>query len=74
MRISFKKLGLFLSNRGMSIYKLKADKVVGNATLDKIRKDSGDVSTKSIASICEYLGCQPGDIMECVSDNEEGNE
>ena len=50
----------------MSLYKLKSDKVVGTATLDKIRKGEGHIDTRSIESLCKYLNCQPGDIMEYV--------
>ena len=64
MPIIYKKLFALLEDRNMSIYKLKSDKVIGTATLDKIRKGDGHIDTRSIAAICEYLNCQPGDIME----------
>ena len=54
----------------MSIYKLKADKVVGTATLDKIRKGEGHIDTRSIERMCAYLHCQPGDLMEYVEDEQ----
>ena len=39
MAISFKKLLVLLNERQISLYHLKRDKVIGTATLDKIRKD-----------------------------------
>jgi DNA-binding Xre family transcriptional regulator len=58
-----------LKARNISIYRLKSDKVIGTATLDKIRKGEGHIDTRSIESLCRYLNCQPGDIMEYVEDN-----
>jgi len=66
MPITYTKLFALLKNQGMSLYKLKSDKVVGTATLDKIRKGEGHIDTRSIESLCKYLNCQPGDIMEYV--------
>ena len=69
LAISYNKLIELLKNRGISIYKLKTDKIIGTATLDKIRKGSGHIDTRSIDNICQYLKCQPGDIIECVPDD-----
>lgn len=68
MPIVFNKLLALLEERGISIYRLKTDKVIGTATIDKIRKNEGNLDTRSIAAICEYLNCQPGDIMEYRKD------
>ena len=57
-----------LSDRNLSIYKLKTDKVIGTATIDKIRKGEGHIDTRSIESLCRYLQCQPGDIMEYAAE------
>ena len=70
MGISYDKLIILLKNKQLSIYKLKSDKVIGTATLDKIRKGIGHIDTRSIENICKYLNCQPGDIMEYVPDDE----
>lgn len=64
MPIVFNKMMTLLEERGISIYRLKTDKVIGTATIDKIRKNTGNLDTRSIDAICEYLDCQPGDIME----------
>lgn len=70
MPISYNKLFALMKGRSISIYKLKSDKVIGTATLDKIRKGEGHIDTRSIESLCRYLNCQPGDIMEYVEDAE----
>lgn len=67
--ISFKKLLNLLSDRNISIYRLKSEKIIGTATIDKIRNNTGNIDTRSINSICEYLKIQPGDIMEWIPDN-----
>lgn len=74
MPIVYKKLFALLVERGISVYRLKKDKVIGTATLDKIRKGDGHIDTRSIAAICEYLNCQPGDIMEYVPAEETTEE
>lgn len=83
MAISFAKLKALLDERKISIYKLKSDKIIGTATIDKIRSGMlmgkslkngvkrQNVDTASIDSICKYLHCQPGDIMEYVPDDSE---
>lgn len=68
MPISFSKLLSLLEERGISLYHLKRDKIIGTATLDKIRKNEGHIDTRSIESLCRYLDCQPGDIMEYEKD------
>lgn len=70
MSIKYDKLLRLLEGKEISIYKLKSDKVIGTATLDKIRKGEGHIDTRSIESLCRYLKCQPGDIMEFVEDSE----
>lgn len=71
MPISFIKLFDILEERHMSIYQLKKDKVIGTATLDKLRKKEGHIDTRSIENLCKYLNCQPGDIMEYVPEDNE---
>lgn len=71
MPITYEKLLNLLEQRGISIYKLKADKVIGTATIDKIRKGEGHIDTRSIGALCEYLGCQPGDILGYVPEEKK---
>ena len=70
MSIRYDKLLRLLEEREISIYRLRKEGIVGGATLDKMRKGEKHVDTRSIESLCAYLDCQPGDIMEYVPDGE----
>ncbi|WP_077613004.1 helix-turn-helix domain-containing protein [Clostridium sp. Marseille-P2415] len=56
-----------LKTAGFSSYRLRKEKIMGEATMQKLR-DNEPVSWENISIICELLNCQPGDIMEYVSD------
>jgi DNA-binding Xre family transcriptional regulator len=73
MAINYSKLFSLLKERNLTMYSLRKDKVVGVATLEKMRKGEGHVDDRSIDSLCRYLGCQPGDIMEYVPDQATEN-
>jgi len=66
MAMRYDKLFALLDAKGMTMYTLRRDKVIGTATLEKMRKGEGHVDTRSLESLCAYLKCQPGDIMEYV--------
>lgn len=66
MSMDYSKLFELLKSKGISIYRLRKDGIVGTATLDKMRKNEGHIDTRSIENLCAYLHCQPGDIMEYV--------
>ena len=68
MPILYNKLFILLKEKNKTMYDLRKDKIVGTATLEKMRKGIGHVDTRSIESLCEYLDCQPGDLMEYVKD------
>ena len=70
MSISYRKLLHILENRNETSYTLtKKNNVIGQATWKKI-KDGGHIDTRTIESLCKYLNCQPGDLMEYVPDEE----
>lgn len=69
MPIVYNKLFSLLKEKNRTMYDLRKDKIVGTATLEKMRKGVGHVDTRSIESLCEYLDCQPGDLMEYVKDS-----
>lgn len=59
-----------LKNSGYSTYRLRKEKILGEATIQKIR--TGEmVSWENIATICKLLDCQPGNIMEYVPEDNE---
>ena len=62
-----------LKEAGYSSYKIRKEKLMGEATLQKIRNNE-PVSWENIATICRLLNCQPGDILEYVPDAKEGVE
>ena len=68
MPIIYKKFFGLLKERTKTMYDLRKDKVIGVATVEKMRKGSGSIDTRSIEKLCEYLDCQPGDIMEYVKE------
>lgn len=70
MPIVYNKFFSLLKAKGKTMYDLRKDKVVGVATIEKMRKTEGHIDTRSIEKLCEYLECQPGDLMEYVPDPE----
>lgn len=54
-----------LKNAGYSSYKIRQEKLFGQATLQKIRQNEL-ISWENINTICKLLNCQPGDILEYV--------
>lgn len=59
-----------LKEKGYTSYKIRQEKLIGEAQLTKIR--SGEIASKeTLNTICKLLNCQPGDIMEYVPDDEE---
>ena len=70
MPIVYNKLFNLLKEKNKTMYDLRKDKVIGTATLEKMRKGMGHVDTRSIEILCEYLDCQPGDLMEYVKETD----
>ena len=56
-----------LKEAGYSTYKLRTDKIMGEATIQKIRKGD-NISWENISTICGLLNCQIGDILEYVAE------
>ena len=62
-----------LKNNGYSTYRLRNDKLMGEAQIQKIR--SGEIASKeSLNTVCKLLGCQPGDFLEYVPDEKTESE
>jgi Predicted transcriptional regulator len=66
MSIKYDKLFKLLDEKAITVYRLRKDKIIGGATLDKMRLGTGHIDTRSIESLSNYINCQPGDIMEYV--------
>jgi putative transcriptional regulator len=59
-----------LKAAGYSTYRIRKDKLLGEATVQKLR-GSEPLSWETLATICRLLQCQPGDIMEYVEGSEQ---
>lgn len=57
-----------LKKTGYSSYRLRQEKILGEATLQKIRVGSTMLTLESLGVICDILRCQPGDLVEWVED------
>ena len=62
--ITYTKLWILLKEKGMKRTDLK--EIMSSATLAKLGKNE-PVSSTVIEKICDFLKCQPGDIMENVT-------
>ena len=62
-----------LKTKGYTTYKLRKDKVIGEAQIQKIR--TGEIASKeTLNTICKLLHCQPGDILEYVRGESKNDE
>lgn len=52
-----------LKDLGYSTYKMRKEKLLGEATIQKLRENRM-VGIESIDVLCQMLQCQPGDIIE----------
>lgn len=59
-----------LKDAGYSTYRLRKEKLLGEATIQKFRNNE-PVSWDNISIVCKLLKCQIGDLMEYVPDEEE---
>lgn len=56
-----------LKKIGYTSYKLRKDKIIGEAQIQKIR--SGELASKETLNIiCKLLNMQPGDILEYIDE------
>ena len=67
--VKYEKLLNLLQERGYTTYRIRKENLMGQAALQKIRSGTGEIDTRTIAKICDKLGCQPGDIMEYVPES-----
>ena len=69
MAIKFDKFFALLKEKGITSYKIRKEKLMGESTLQKLRS-GGVVDTVTIEKLCRLLDCQPGDIMEYVAEDD----
>jgi DNA-binding Xre family transcriptional regulator len=68
LAIRYDKLFALLKERNITKYQLRKEQIIGTETLEKMRKNKGNIDTRSIEKLCKYLNIQPGDIMEFIPD------
>ena len=54
-----------LNDQGYSSYRLYKDRIMGSATIQKLRKNEVAFG-KNLNLLCSLLNCRPGDILEYV--------
>ena len=64
--LTFAKLWVLLSKKGLK--KTDLLEVISAPTLAKLSKNE-NVNSSMIEKLCEFLQCQPGDIMEYVNED-----
>ena len=65
--MKYNKLFALLALRGMKKSDLVSLKVISSPTLAKLSKGES-ITTTVLCQLCEFLKCQPGDLMEYVPD------
>lgn len=59
-----------LKKAGYTTTRLRKDKLLSEGVLTSLRRKE-PIAWKNIETICRLLGCQPGDIIEYVEDEEK---
>lgn len=67
MPIVYDKLVAILKERGITSYTCKQNNIIGQASWKKIQ-EGGNIDMRTLNSLCEYLNCQPGDLLEYIPD------
>lgn len=67
--IDYSGLWVQLKKNGWNTTRIRAEGLIGEATLTAIRAGN-PIGGKTIERLCSVLGCQPGDLMQCIK--EEG--
>ena len=71
--MKYNKLFALLAIRGMKKSDLVEKKVISSPTLAKLSKGES-ITTTVLCKICDFLECQPGDIMEYIKDEQNGSD
>lgn len=66
MPIVYDKLFSLLKEKGFTTYRIRKEKLIGQATLTALKNGTGGLDAKTMARLCEVLDCQPGDLMEYI--------
>jgi DNA-binding Xre family transcriptional regulator len=69
MEIKYDRLFSMLKDKNIMQKKIIEDLALANSTMKKLLHNES-VTTETIGKICEYLQCQPSDIMEIIYDED----
>ena len=58
-----------LKNAGYSTYRIRAEKILSEGTMQRLRTGSTAITVESLGIICNILRCQPGDILEWAAED-----
>lgn len=60
-------------DRGITSTQMKELKIISQGTWTAITRNE-NITTKSINACCEYLKCQPGELLEWIPNEKGGTE
>lgn len=55
-----------LKEKGYTSYKLRSEKLLGEATMTKFRRNDTNITLTNLDTVCALLNCQPSDLIEFV--------
>ena len=55
-----------LKQAGYSTYRVRAEKILSEGTMQRLRTGSTAITVESLGILCNILQCQPGDILEWI--------
>ena len=58
-----------LKTAGYSTYRIRAEKILSEGTMQRLRTGSTAISVESLGILCNILQCQPGDILEWIPED-----
>ena len=58
-----------LKNAGYSTYRIRAEKILSEGTMQRLRTGSTAITVESMGILCNILRCQPGDILEWAAED-----
>ncbi len=68
--IKYDKLFDLLSLNGYTASRIRETGLIGQATYYGLKNGTKGLDARTIDKLCRVLNCQPGDIMEYVSDKD----
>jgi DNA-binding Xre family transcriptional regulator len=69
MKLDYKNLFILLKEKKILQKTFLSETQISHGTMQHLRNNES-VTTDSIGRICEYLHCQPNDIMEIIYDKD----